>query len=543
MRYPVRFTCRACTVNPPGTSNRLTGTAVLFPAVALPYSWVVKPASTPRHNAALHTRRLHRWWRRMTPAQLFVGSFLGLILFGTAGLLWLPGLYTGEPLSLIDAVFTATSAVCVTGLVVVDTATYFTPSGQAFLLLLIQLGGLGFITLTTLIILALGRRLSLRQERVAGTAPEVAPHVDVRHLTRDIVLFTFMFEAVGALALLAAWAPELGARGALWPSVFHAVSAFCNAGFSVFPDSLVGSRTRFLPMFTVMFLITVGGIGFLTMEELYLRQRGLRRRGAPRRGPSRMPGPLPAGALGGPGGLRAQRHTVPRLSVHARLVLWTTAVLLLTGAAFFTIYEWRLSFADMPAGARVLNGLFMSVTARTAGFHTIDYSTAADGSAFLTILLMFIGGSPGSTAGGIKTTTVAVIGLLAWSRLRGRTSTSVFDRTIPEETIQRAVGLFVVAFGMVTLAIFLLTTTEIGAVSHVASRNGFLVYMFEAVSAFNTVGLSMGATEELSTGGRLITTLLMYIGRVGPLTFAAAIALPRERTSGFRYAHEDVVIG
>jgi trk system potassium uptake protein len=468
---------------------------------------------------------------------LFVGSFLGLIVFGTAGLLWLPGLYAGQPLSFVDALFTATSAVCVTGLIVVDTATHFTPLGQAFLLLLIQLGGLGFITLTTLIILALGRRLSLRQERVAGTAPEVAPHVEVRHLTRDIVLFTLMFEAAGALVLLAAWSPEMGVRGALWPAVFHAVSAFCNAGFSVFTDSLTGSRTQFLPMFTVMFLITVGGIGFLTMEELYLRQRGLRRRGTPRRGPSRLPGRRP------PGGPLAPGHSVARLSMHSRLVLWTTAVLVFAGAAFFTMYEWRLSFADMPPAARLLNGLFMSVTARTAGFNTIDYSTAADGSAFLTILLMFIGGSPGSTAGGLKTTTIAVIGLLAWSRLRGRTATSIFDRTIPDETVQRAVGLFVVAFGIVTLAIFVLTTTEIGAVSHVDTRNGFLVYMFEAVSAFNTVGLSMGATDELSTGGRLVTTMLMYIGRVGPLTFAAAIALPRERAGAFRYAHEDVVIG
>lgn len=460
------------------------------------------------------------WWRDITPPQLFVGSFLGLILFGTLGLLTLPGLYTGERLGVLDALFTATSAVCVTGLVVVDTATWFTPLGQAFLLLLIQLGGLGFITLTTLIIIALGRRLSLRQERVTSVTAEVAPGVNVRGLTRDIVRFTLLFEALGAAALFISWAPEMGAAGAVWPAVFHAVSAFCNAGFSVFPDSLVGVRTQVLPMFTVMFLIVVGGLGFLTMEELYLR-RGARRR--------RL--------------RRSSDELVPRLSLHSRLVLVTSAVLTVFGWLFFTLYEWNLTFGEMPAWARVMNGLFMSITPRTAGFHTVDYSQAADGTNFLTILLMFVGGSPGSTAGGLKTTTVAVIGLLAWSRLRGRLRTSAFGRTVPEETVQRAVGLFVVAFGLVTAAIFVFTTTEIGAVPHVVAEAQFLRLMFEAVSAFNTVGLSMGVTDELSATGRALTILLMYIGRVGPLTFAAAIALRRERLGDFRYAHEDVVIG
>jgi trk system potassium uptake protein len=460
------------------------------------------------------------WWRDITPPQLFVGSFMGLILFGTAGLMLLPGIYTGEPLPFLDALFTATSAVCVTGLIVVDTATYFTPLGQGFLLLLIQVGGLGFITLTTLIIIALGRRLSLRHERVTGAAVEVAPAVNVRGLARDIVRFTLAFEALGAMALYVGWMPRMGAVDAIWPAIFHSVSAFCNAGFSIFSDSLAGSRTDFLPMFTVMFLIVVGGLGFLTMEELYLQRNSRRRR------------------------LRRQTdELVPRLSLHSRLVLVTSAVLTLTGWLFFTAYEWHLTFADMPAWARVMNGLFMSVTARTAGFQTIDYGAAADGTNFLTILLMFVGGSPGSTAGGLKTTTVAVIGLLAWSRYRGNLTTSAFGRTVPEETVQRAVGLFVVAFGIVTAAIFVFTTTEVGAVSHVVAKAEFLRLMFEAVSAFNTVGLSMGMTPDLSPAGRVLSIMLMYIGRVGPLTFAAAIAMRRQRLGDFRYAHEDVVIG
>jgi trk system potassium uptake protein len=456
----------------------------------------------------------------MTPPQLFVGSFLSLIVFGTLGLRWLPGLYTGERLGWLDAVFTATSAVCVTGLIVVDTATYFTGLGQAFLLLLIQLGGLGIVAFTTVIILLLRGRISLRQERVSTSVADVAPHVDFRHLARDIILFTLIFECSGALLLYATWAPSMGLAGAVWPSVFHAVSAFCNAGFSTFSDSLMSSRERPFTLGVVMTLIIVGGIGFLTMEELWLRRRHRRKR------------------------LRRQSdELVPRLSLHSKLVLAMTAVLLLGGWIFFTAYEWNLTFAGMPEWARVVNGLFMSVTARTAGFNTIEYGNAADGTNFLTILLMFIGGSPGSTAGGLKTTTVALIGLLAWSRYRGRLSTDLMGRTIPEETIQRAVGLFVIAFGIVTLAIFILTTSEIGAVSHVMAEAGFLRYMFEAVSAFNTVGLSMGVTADLTTTGRVVTILLMYLGRVGVLTFAAAIALRTRRTTRFRYAYEDVVIG
>jgi trk system potassium uptake protein len=458
------------------------------------------------------------WWREVSPPQLLVGSFAALILLGTLGFQLLPGLYTGEPLGWLDSLFTATSAVCITGLIVVDTATYFTFRGQLYILLLVQLGGLGIITFTTLIIIALGRRLSLRQEIVSASQAEVAPHVDFRHLTRDILLFTFLLEAAGAALLWVAWAPDFGMAGAVWPAVFHAVSAFCNAGFSIFTDSLTEFRTQPLVLLPVMALIVVGGIGFLTMEELYLRGTWRRRR--------RQDDPL-----------------VPRLSLHSRLVLVTTAVLILGGGLFFTAYEWHVTLADVPWWSRVTNGFFMSVSARTAGFNTIDYGSAADGTNFLTILLMSIGGSPGSTAGGLKTTTFAVIGLLAWARLRGQRHVSLFGRTVPDETVQRAVGLFVVAFGLVTLAIFIMTTTEIGAVAHVVPEAAFLRYMFEAASAFNTVGLSMGVTPELSPGGRGLAVLLMYLGRVGPLMFAAAIALPSRRRSTFRYAHEDVVIG
>jgi trk system potassium uptake protein TrkH len=451
----------------------------------------------------------------LTPARLLALSFLGLIAFGTAGLLVLPGLYTGPRLSVLDALFTATSAVCVTGLIVVDTATFFTPWGQAFLLLLIQLGGLGMLTFATLIVLSIGRRLTLQQEAVAASAREVAPHLDIRHLTRTVVLFTFLVEAAGALLLFLAWVTRMPPLAALGHAVFHAISAFCNAGFSTFSDSLVGFRTAPITLILVMALIVVGGIGFITVEEVGLWTRAR----------------------------RARRPF--RLSLHSQVVLVVTAFLLVAGWALFAVSEWTGTLAGLPLVDRSLNALFMSVTARTAGFNTIDHAFADTGTNFLTIVLMAIGGSPGSTAGGLKTTTFAVIGLLAWSRLVGLRTCTVAGRSIPEETVERAVGLFVFVFGVVTAAILLLGFTEpsMGAGAGAGRGGPFLAYMFEAVSAFNTVGLSMGVTDDLSPAGRVIAIVLMYVGRVGPLTFGAAIALRPTMSRNFRYAYENVGLG
>lgn len=450
----------------------------------------------------------------LTPPRLLLASFLALILLGTLGLKVLPGLYTGEGLTWLDALFTATSAVCVTGLIVVDTATYFTPWGQGFLLLLIQLGGLGILTFTTLVILALGRRLSLHHESVTARQAQITPEVDFRRLLRNIVIFTLLFEAAGAVLLFFAWLPRFDTGAAAWHAVFQAVSAFCNAGFSTFSDSLMGFQDAPAVLSIIMVLIVLGGLGFLTLEEVnMLRER-------------RMAG----------------RKTI--LSLHSKLVLAMTAVLLLGAWGVYTSLEWTNVLAAMPIGQKLTNGLFMSVTVRTAGFNTVDYASTADSTNFLTILLMSIGGSPGSTAGGLKTTTFALLGLLAFSRLRGHQVTSVRSRSIPEETIQRAVGLFVVAFGIVTVGILLYAIFEIGAAGHGAAPGAFIRHMFEAVSAFNTVGLSMGATGELSSPSRFLTILLMYLGRVGPLTFAAAIALGRPNAAGeFRYAYEDVIVG
>ncbi|HVR30516.1 MAG TPA: potassium transporter TrkG [Thermoanaerobaculia bacterium] len=455
----------------------------------------------------------HHWADALlTQERLFVGSFLALIAAGAVGLRLTPAFYTGEPLGWLDALFTMTSAVCVTGLIVVDTATYFTPLGQGWILLFVQLGGLGMITFTTLIIVALGTRPSLHYEAAASAPASGIVRLDYRATTRSIFGFTLAFEVAGALLLWLAMGPRLGWREALWPAVFHAVSAFCNAGFSIYSDSLVAFRLSAFPLLVVMTLIVVGGMGFLTMADLRSHHWG--------------------------------RGRFQRLSLNTRLVLVTTLVLLAAGWAGYSLFEWESSLADLPRLDRVVNALFMSVTARTAGFNTVDYASMTDAGAFLTILLMFAGGSPGSTAGGLKTTTVAVIGLVAWSRLRGLRVTQAGARSIPEETVQRAVGLFVVVSAVVVAGLFALTVSEQGRVPAGAADRQFLGYVFEVASAFNTVGLSMDVTTGLSGRGRGAAIVLMFLGRVGPLAFAAAIA---RRAAGaasrLRYAFEEVVIG
>ncbi|MCO6456465.1 MAG: hypothetical protein J5I93_14305 [Pirellulaceae bacterium] len=444
----------------------------------------------------------------MTSAELFVGSFLGLIVLGTLALKVLPGLYTGEPLGWSDAVFTATSAVCVTGLIVVDTATYFTWFGQAVLLALIQLGGLGMLVLTSVIITALGGRPSLRSEAVAAGSRHMVPHIPARRLILDILRFTFFFEAAGAVLLYIVWAPRLGLVGAIWPAIFHSVSAFCNAGFSTNTSSLMDFQDSPATIAVISLLVVTGGLGFITMEEiLHLMWR--------------------------------RGKTTRRLSVHSKLVLVTSGVLLAGGWLLFAVFEWRGVLAGMSVVDKLANSFFMSVTPRTAGYNTIDYGAASDSTNFLTIMLMMVGGSPGSTAGGMKTTTVALLGLLAWSRLRSQPTATFAHRSIPEATIQRATGLFVIATGIVVVGVFVLAF--VGDV--VGEGQRFLVRLFEAASAFNTVGLTMGLTTELSVASRWIVVFLMFAGRTGPLSIAAALIVRLSRKGKFRLAYEDVVVG
>jgi trk system potassium uptake protein TrkH len=263
-----------------------------------------------------------------------------------------------------------------------------------------------------------------------------------------------------------------------------------------------------------MILIVLGGIGFLTVEELRRLWRD--------------------------GWTGWTRH----LSLHSRLALTVTAMLLVSGAAFYLFLEWNNTLAGFALPHRIVNSMFMSVTARTAGFNTVDYGTTADSTNFLTILLMSVGGSPGSTAGGLKTTTIAVIVLLAWARLQGSQVSSAWGRSVPEETVHRAVGLFVVMFGTMTMGLFLFMVLEGRLTVGEGVHGGFLGHMFEVASAFNTVGLSMGETAGLHGGAKGVTILLMFLGRVGPLSAAAALAREeKHEKTGFRYSYDGVMIG
>lgn len=474
---------------------------------------------TTRQKKAYRARYLARWdasfegstglWQRISPPQLLASSFLLLIGLGTLGLMLLPGIYTGDRLSPTDALFTTTSAVCVTGLTVVDTATYFTPMGQAFLLLLIQLGGLGILAFTSLIVQILGFRLSLRSEALTHESRHGSPLVNLRRLTVDIILFTLLIESVGAIALWLLWSPRLGWTEACWPAVFHSVSAFCNAGFSTNSDSLMGWQTSSLTLLVVSGLIVAGGLGFVTLEESWINIR------------------------------TRKRTEFRRLSLNSRLILVTTLLLTILPWPIFAAFEWDQGFEQLSTGDKLVNSLFLSVTPRTAGFNSLDYAQATDETNFLTMLLMAIGGAPGSTAGGMKVTTFALIVLLAWSRLRGDETTVYANRSIPHDTTQRAIGLAVLSFAVMAAGGFALMILEPSPRDH----SSFLSRLFEVVSAFNTVGLSLSETPRLTVSGRWVVIVLMFLGRVGPMTLAAALVVERARRSHYRYAYEDVAVG
>lgn len=458
-----------------------------------------------------HPTKPKGWMGGLTSPRLFLLSFATLIVLGAIGLLVLPGLYTGPRLSPVDALFTSTSAVCVTGLVVVDTATYFTPLGQAWIALLIQLGGLGILTFTSFLAVGMGRRAGLHLEEASGVPGHHLGALRRENLVRAIVVLTLTTEAAGGLGLWLSWRGEMGNLGAIWPAVFHAVSAFCNAGFSTFSDSLVGFRESPVTLLLIMTLIVLGGLGFLVLEEIRTRFLG---------------------------------KSLRRLSLHSKLVLTVTGILLGASWVMFCYFEWtREAMADLSPLHRMMNGAFMAVTPRTAGFNTMDYGSADNPSLFLSILLMLVGGSPGSTAGGMKTVTAGLLVLLLVSRLKGRSWVSVFDRSISRDTIQRAMGLVVGGAMILAGAVFLLTITEL-PVGGPENRVEFLSLIFEAVSAFGTTGLSMGVTATLSAMGRVIIVFLMFIGRVGPLVLVAAMSLAGKRTaSSFRYGEEQVIIG
>jgi trk/ktr system potassium uptake protein len=453
-----------------------------------------------------------RLFQRLPPGQILIFYYTLAILLGTL-LLCLPLAAQGDPLSFLDALFTATSAQCVTGLTVLDTGTRLSGFGQLVVLILIQVGGLGITTFSVYLFYVLRHGVGMRgrlliQETLAHTA-----YGSVRELVRAIFLLTLAIEGVGALLLALRFVPEQGWVAGLYSAVFHSVSAFCNAGFSLRADSLVGYQGDALVNLTIIGLITLGGIGFLVIHELL----GLLRR-------------------------RSQKNPRRRLSLHARLVLVTSAALTFGGALVIWLLESRSSLHYLNGLDGFWTVLFQSVTARTAGFNSIDLNAFEVPTLFFIMFLMFVGASPGSCGGGIKTTSLALFVAILHSRLRGDEHTNVFKRTIPDELATRTLTLVLLAGLICSLAIFLLLTVQIHGLPFRESRGTYLEYTFEAVSAFATVGLSLGVTAKLVPLAKLIVIGLMFIGRVGLLTVAFAI-VRRSRGGAVRYGEETIMIG
>lgn len=433
------------------------------------------------------------------PARLLSVSFAAAIVAG-AFVLTFPGSNAGEPVTPVDALFTATSAVCVTGLIVRDTATQWTPLGQGIILLLIQVGGLGVMTISVFAAVLVGRRLRLSE---LGALEHLLPRqesVAARRTVGFIVLATLTIEAAGAALLLIGMHPA-GAGGArrLWLASFHSVSAFCNAGFALQSDSLVSYATSGLTIGTVAALIVLGGLGFTVLMT---------------------------------GAAWLRRGRARRVPVHTRLALWGTALLVLVGAAAYAALEWERSLGDLPGGWRPLSALFQSITLRTAGFNTVDLGRIGDGTLLMMLLWMLVGGCPGSTAGGVKVTSVAVLLLAVRSIASGGTQPAFAGRAIPQSTVYRAAAIVTVSLVAVCLGAFLLLVTQ-----QLPSRQ----LVFEAVSAFGTVGLSLGATPRLDTFGKLVVIGLMFAGRVGPLTLA--LLLGRGTPPRKQLPDEDVLVG
>jgi trk system potassium uptake protein TrkH len=450
--------------------------------------------------------------KNLSPAQALVFYYAAAIVLGTL-LLATPLAAHGEPLSLLDALFTATSAQCVTGLIVVNTGTKLTLFGQCVVLALIQVGGLGIMTFSVYLFIYLKVGVSGRGRWIIHETLMHSPVNSWRDLIRGIFLMTLVIEAAGAVLLAFAFVPVLGFWEGVYSAVFHSISAFCNAGFSLFTDSLVGFRDNPLVNLTVMGLIILGGIGFLVIRELIQVARVRARK-------------------------RSQR---PKLSLHTKIVLVASSFLIVFGAVMIGWLESGNSLAAMPFTEGLWTALFQSVTARTAGFNTIDLNTFRAPTVFLVIFLMFVGASPGSAGGGVKTTSMALFFAIFYNRLKGNQHTSLFRRTIPDEAITKALALVLLAIILIGIALFGLMIVQSPDLAHENMRE-FLGYTFEAFSAFGTVGLSIGATAKLNSLGKLIIIVLMFVGRVGLLTMAFAIA-GRTRRHAPRYAEENIMIG
>jgi trk system potassium uptake protein TrkH len=436
---------------------------------------------------------------------MLVLCWITLIAAGTVALRAPVSLSNGE-LTWLDALFTSTSAVCVTGLSTINVGADLTGFGQAILLALIQIGGLGIATVSTLLLLIAGQRSLSTEDQASDALAGV--HISTKKLVFFAVATTLVVESVGALLL----STRFGGEDAVWSSVFHSVSAFCNAGFSLNADSLTQYATDPAVNAIVGSLIILGGVGFIAMYQIgtWIVSR--------RRGKCR---PLP---------------------LHARVVIVTSGALLVLGGTFFLFFEYYNTLSGMSVGEKLLAAAFQSVTTRTAGFNTIDFASLREPMLLLTMLFMLIGGAPGSCAGGVKVTTAVVILAAVRARVRGLKSVPLLSRTIPRQIVARAfyIGTFSILF--VGLVILALVITEEVRPSAGLRGDRLTTLAFEAYSAFGTVGLGTGLTPDLSSAGKLIIIFTMFVGRLGPLALAMAVFTPRS-TQRYEFPKEDLVVG
>ncbi len=445
---------------------------------------------------------MERW--KLTPARVFVLGFFAIILIG-AILLSMPFVtVAGKSIGFINALFTATSAVCVTGLVVADTGTFWNMGGQIIILILIQIGGLGFMTMASLAALIVGKRISLQSRLMMQESLNAINISGVVRLTKSVVRLTFLIESLGAVFLAFRFVPLYGWGKGIYISIFHAISAFCNAGFDIMGNftSLTAYVDDPLVVLTISALIILGGIGFMVMLDI------------------------------------KHKKSPVMWNLNTKIVLYTTGILLAFGVIFSLVLEWNNpdTLGNLSFGGKLLGAFFNGVTPRTAGFNTVDMGLLRPSTLVVVMALMFIGGSSGSTAGGIKTSTIAIVFLNILSITKGNKDTEVFKRRIHKEAIDRALAILGVGISIVLLLIVMLMITEQSA--------DMREIVFEVFSAYGTVGLSIGLTSKLTTIGKIIIAFGMFFGRLGGLTIVLALASKQsENKALIRYPEERVIVG
>ncbi len=445
--------------------------------------------------------------RHLTPPRIFILGFAGVIMLG-ALLLWFPFSATRGHLTFVDALFASTSAVCVTGLTSIDVGKDLSFSGHVITIFLFQVGGLGIITFSTVFFVLMGRGISFKGREIVQSTFLHTPRMDFFVILKSVLWFTFFFETLGTLLLWVRFSQDFPLGQAFFHAMYNAISAFNNCGYSLFSDSLIGYQGDLIVNLTIMGLIIFGGIGFVVQYEGFAKLRGRQK----------------------------------RLSVHTKIVIISTAILILSGTLIFYFVERNHIIKGLPMQTQILASFFQSITPRTCGFNTVDIGLLTNGTILIIILLMFIGASPGSTGGGVKTTSAALLSLLIWSRLKGNEEVNVFKRTIPKEMITRTISIIFASAFSVSVITSVLLLTGGGNFPPVESRHFFVEYLFETVSAFGTVGLSMGITPKLNDIQKLAIIFMMFAGRVGPLTLAFSLARGTLRSS-LTYAEEGVMVG